>query len=183
MIGDGLVPQRPCTGTRRHAHTPRAAPSALEAGQVHCNTHNQPACTTCKRLRKPVSACCALGHHTSGHVSRRPQSQLCEAHQLPRYPCCTLKQRGVRQCCATDHHRACIPVLAHRKCTLPSHSHAPHKKPCLSKPAQPPTEITTLSTPSSSPNRRRPKSPPPPSSPAPVPQGLHEMDVEDMVPR
>ena len=168
MIGDRRVPQCLYTGTCRHTHTPSSAPLAPQQGQPHYTTHKQPACTTCKCLRKSARACCALGHHAVGYVSRRPQSQLCEAHQLPPSPRCVLKQRGVWYCCSWGHHRVCTPVLTHRKRMTSAQPPGPNKKPRLSRPAQPPTiSLRSPHCPPTppAPKRRRPKSPPPPSPP------------------
>ena len=131
------------------------------------HTHAR-ACTTCKRLRRLASACCVLGHHEKGYISRRPQSQLCDAHRLPPCPRCTLKQQGVRHCCARGHQHVCTPFPTHRKRKLSSHSRVSHQKPCLSRPTQP-LSVSQRSphcppTPLA-PKCRRPKSPPPPSPP------------------
>ena len=181
VIGDGRLPQRPYTGTRRHvsAHTtPHLAP---RVDHSKCVAHTALACMTCKRLRKSAEECCKLGHHAASHVARRPQLQLCPLHNLPPCPRCTLKQRGVRHCCNRGHHKVCTPVPAHRKRTLPMQSLLPHKKPCLQRPArhssgllrsphQPPTPPA--------PKRRRPKTPPPPS-----PQHLFHRDWKVTKPR
>ena len=154
QFGDGLVPQRPYTGTRRHAHAPSTTPPTPQAGQRHCSTHNQSARTTCKRLRRPASACRAFGPHAMGYVSRRPQSQPCEAHRLPPCPRRTLKQRGVRHCRARGHHRPGTPVPTHQK------AHAFVALSCTTQKARPLgantttfslTDITTLPSHSSSP--------------------------------
>ena len=186
VIGDGRLPQRPYTGTRRHVSTHTTPHLAPRVDHSECVAHTALACMTCKRLRKSAEECCKLGHHAASHVARRPQLQLCPLHNLPPCPRCTLKQRGVRHCCDRGHHKVCTPVPAHRKRTLPMQSLLPHKKPCLQRPArhssgllrsphQPPTPPA--------PKRRRPKTPPPPSPPAPVPQGLEGDEAEDAVAR
>ena len=183
MIGDGKLPQRPYTGTRRRANTHRAPPPAPPADPSKCAQHCADACTTCKRLRRTAEACCALGHHVDDHIARRPQLQLCPLHGLPPCPGCTLKQRGVRHCCQRGHHKVCTPVPARRKRPLAAHAQLPNKRPRLQGPAristgllrsphQPPTPPA--------PKRRRPKTPPPPSPPAPVPRGLEETVAEDV---
>ena len=171
MIGDGKLPQRPYTGTRRRANTHRAPPPAPPADPSKCAQHSADACTTCKRLRRTAEACCALGHHADDHIARRPQLQLCPLHGLPPCPRCTLKQRGVRHCCQRGHHKVCTPVPARRKRPLAAHAQLPHKRPrlqglaristgLLGSPHQPPTPPA--------PKRRRPKTPPPsvPTSPS-----------------
>ena len=186
VIGDGRLPQRPYTGTRRHVSTHTTPHLAPRVDHSKCVAHTALACMTCKRLRKSAEECCKLGHHAASHVARRPQLQLCPLHNLPPCPRCTLKQRGVRHCCDRGHHKVCTPAPAHRKRTLPMQSLLPHKKPCLQRPArhssgllrsphQPPTPPA--------PKRRRPKTPPPPSPPAPVPQGLEGDGAEDAVAR
>ena len=183
MIGDGKLPQRPYTGTRRHANTHRAPQAAPPADPSKCAQHSATACTTCKRLRRTAEACCALGHHADDHIARRLQLQLCPLHGLPPCPRCTLKQRGVCHCCQRGHHKVCTPVPMHRKRPLTTQSQLPNKRPCLQGPAristglprsphQPPTPPA--------PKRRRPKTPPPPSPPAPVPRGLEETVAEDV---
>ena len=182
-IGDGKLPQRPYTGTRRRANTHRAPPPAPPADPSKCAQHSADACATCKRLRRTAEACCALGHHADEHIARRPQLQLCPLHGLPPCPRCTLKQRGVRHCCQRGHHKVCTLVPARRKRPLAAHAQLPHKRPRLQGPAristgllrsphQPPTPPA--------PKRRRPKTPPPPSPPAPVPRGLEETVAEDV---
>ena len=183
VIGDGKLPQRPYTGTRRRANTHKAPPPAPPADPSKCAQHSDDACTTCKRLRRTAEACCALGHHADDHIARRPQLQLCPLHGLPPCPRCTLKQRGVRHCCQRGHHKVCTPAPARRKRPLAAHAQLPNKRPRLQGPAristgllrsphQPPTPPA--------PKRRRPKTPPPPSPPAPVPRGLEETVAEDV---
>ena len=177
IIGDGRLPQRPYTGTRRHA--PPAAQANVArapANATVCDTHSQPACITCRRLRKTAQECCSLGHHEAGHVPRRLQLQLCEAHRLPPCPICARTQRGVRHCCARGHHKVCTPVQPSRKRCTSQQPKRPYKRPrvgpsqtrqaSLRSPHQPPTPPA--------PKRRRPKTPSPPSPPTPVPQGLAE---------
>ena len=183
VIGDGKLPQRPYTGTRRRANTHRAPQPAPLADPSKCTQHSATACTTRKRLRRTAEACCALGHHADDHVARTPQLQLCPLHGLPPCPRCTLKQRGVRHCCQRGHHKVCTPVPMRRKRPLTAQSQLPNKRPCLQGPAristgllrsphQPPTPPA--------PKRRRPKTPPPPSPPAPVPRGLEATVAEDV---
>ena len=136
VIGDGRLPQRPYTGTRRHVSTHTTPHLAPRVDHSKCVAHTALACMTCKRLRKSAEECCKLGHHAASHVARRPQLQLCPLHNLPPCPRCTLKQRGVRHCCDRGHHKVCTPVPAHRKRTLPMQSLLPHKKPCLQRPAR-----------------------------------------------
>ena len=165
----GQQNQRTTIGKNGHTHTLRVAPSAPQAGQLHCSTHNLPVCTTCKQLRKPVSACCALGHHASRHVSRRPQSQLCEEHQLPPCPRCTLKQGEVTACASPSLRTA--GARFHR-----TPMHHTKKAACRGQHTRPWSHrdhhiVHPL------------LQPPSPSARAPVPQGLEEMDAGDMVPR
>ena len=182
VIGDGKLPQRPYTGTRRRANTHRAPQPAPPADSSQCAQHSATACTTCKRLRRTAEACCALGHHADDHIARRPQLQLCPLHGLPPCPRCTLKHRGVCHCCQRGHHKVCTPVPVHRKRPL-TQSQLPNKRPrpqgsaristgLLRSPHQPPTPLA--------PKRRRLKSPPPLSPPAPVPRGLEETVAEDV---
>ena len=126
LIGDGKLPQRPYTRTRRRANTHRAPQRAPPADSSQCAQRSATACTTCKRLRRTAEACCALGHHAEDHIARRPELQLCPLHGLP--PClrCTLKQRGVRHCCQRGHHKVCTPVPVRRKRPL-TQSQLPNK--------------------------------------------------------
>ena len=178
VIGDGRLPQRPYTGTRRHA--PQAAQANVAGAPANatvCDTHYLPACITCKRRRKTAHECCSLGHHEAGHVPRRPQLQLCEAHRLPPCPICARTQRGVRHCCARGHHKVCTPVQPSRKgCSSQQPKH-PYKRPRVVGPSQP--SQASLRSPHQpptppAPKRRRPKTPSPPSPPTLVPQGLAE---------
>ena len=184
IIGDGKLPQRPYTGTRRHTTSHRAPQPMPLSGQTQCSAHSALACMTCKRLRRTAEECCKLGHHADEHVARRPQLQLCPLHNLPPCPRCTLKQRGVRHCCQMGHHKVCTPVPAHRKRALSTQSPQPHKKPCLQRPTRhPPGLLRSPHQPVTppAPKRRRPKTPPPRSPPVPVPQGLEEAVAKDVV--
>jgi hypothetical protein len=185
IIGDGRLPQRPYTGTRRH--TPQAAQANITRAPANtnvCDTHSLPACITCKRLRKTAHECCSLGHHEAGHVPRRPQIQLCEAHRLPPCPICTRTQRGVRHCCARGHHKVCTPVQPSRKRCSSQQPKQTCKRPRVVGPSQP--SQASMRSPHQpptppAPKRRRPKTPSPPSPPAPVPQGLAETsDTEEV---
>ena len=172
LIGDGKLPQRPYTGTRRRAHTHRA-PHPPPADSSQCAQHSATACTTYKRLRRTAEACCALGHHADDHIARRPQLQLCPLHGLPPCPRCTLKQSGVRHCCQRGHHKVCTPGPVRRKRPL-TQSQLPNKRPrpqgsahistgLLRSPHQPPTPPA--------PKRRGPKSPPPSVPASPISTG------------
>ena len=185
IIGDGRLPQRPYTGTRRH--TPQAARANTTRAPANtnvCDTHSLPACITCKRLRKTANECCSLGHHEAGHVPRRPQLQLCEAHGLPPCPICTRTQRGVRHCCARGHHKVCTPIQPSRKRCSSQQPKQTCKRPRVVGPSQP--SQASMRSPHQpptppAPKRRRPKTPSPPSPPAPVPQGLAETsDTEEI---
>ena len=178
------APQRPYTGTRRCANTQRAPQPVSLADPCKCTRHCATACTTCKRLRRTVEACCALGHHADDHIARRPQLQLCPLHGLPPCPRCTLKQTGVRHYCQRGHHKVCPSVPTRRKRRLAAHSQPPNKRPRLQGPARISTGL--LRSPHQppappAPKRTRPKTPPPPSPPAPVPRGLEETVAEDVI--
>ena len=136
VIGDGKLPQRPYTGTRRHANTHRAPQPAQPNDPSKCLQHCATACMTCKRLRRTANECCKLGHHAADHVARRPQLQLCSLHGMPPCPRCTLKQRGVRHCCQRGHHKVYTPVPIRRKRTHSSQSQLPNKGLCPQGPAR-----------------------------------------------
>ena len=129
-----------------------------------CNTHQRAPCITCKWLRKPGDACCALGHHRPGYVDRLPLSVTCRQHGLPACARCARMQRGVRNCCARGHTPVrkrpaapdTRPAKRLRTSRSPARTHMEHaRSPHI--PATPPA-----------PKRRRPKSPCPPSPPSPA---------------
>ena len=155
VIGDGKLPRRPYTGTRRRANTHRAPQPAPPPDSPQCAQHSATACTTCKRLRRTAEACCALGHHADDHIARRPQLQLCPLHGLPPCPRCTLKQRGVRHCCQRGHHKVCTPVPVRRKRPL-TQSQLPNKRARLQGPARISTGL--LGSPHQPPTPPAPKS-------------------------
>ena len=140
-----------------------------------CPAHCLPACSTCKRLRIPAAVSCSKGHHTPGHIDRRPLSKVCALHGLPPCPRCTLMQRGVRHCCARGHHKVCTP--APTRTTLAAPPEGPRKRQCLRSPG--PSHYPLMRSPHISltppvTKRRRPTTPPPPSPTAALPQEVSD---------
>ena len=134
VIWSARVPQAPYSVTARRKAVTSAPTPVTRAPQVHslCPAHCLPACSTCKRLRIPTALCCSKGHHTPGHIDRRPLSKVCALHGLSPCPCCTLMQRGVRHCCARRHHKVCTPAPTRTKPAAPPEG--PRKRQCLCSP-------------------------------------------------
>ena len=161
--------------TRRKAVTNAPTP-ITRAPPVHslCPAHCLLACSTCKRLRIPTAICFSKGHHSPGHIDRRPLSKVCALHGLPPCPRCTLMQRGVRHCCARGHHKVCMPAPTRTRPAAPPEG--PRKRQCLR--SQGPSHYPMMRSPHvplTPPvtKRRRPRTPPP-SPTAALPQEVSD---------
>ena len=131
VIGSGRVPQAPYSVAARRKAVTNAPTPVTRAPPVHslCPAQCLPACSTCKRPRIPAAVCCSKGHHTPGHIDRRPLSKVCALHGFPPCPRCTRMQRGVQHFCARGHHKVCTPAPTRTRPAAPPEG--PRKRQCL----------------------------------------------------